>query len=251
MRRKLFAGNWKMNGLRADGVTLAVALAERMRSADPRDWDMLICPPATLLFPVAEAISDSPIALGGQDCHSAPSGAHTGDVSAAMLKDAGCRYVIVGHSERRADHGEGNTLVRSKAEAALAAGLAPLVCVGETEGEREAGDTLPVIQRQIEESLPWPADPAAFVVAYEPVWAIGTGRTATSVDIAEVHAHIRALLTQRLGEDGAGRVRVLYGGSVKPGNAAEILAVANVDGALVGGASLKPDDFWAIATAGA
>jgi len=251
MRRKLFAGNWKMNGLRADGVTLAVALAERMRSADPRDWDMLICPPATLLFPVAEAISDSPIALGGQDCHSAPSGAHTGDVSAAMLKDAGCRYVIVGHSERRADHGEGNALVRSKAEAALAAGLAPLVCVGETEGEREAGDTLPVIQRQIEESLPWPADPAAFVVAYEPVWAIGTGRTATSVDIAEVHAHIRALLTQRLGEDGAGRVRVLYGGSVKPGNAAEILAVANVDGALVGGASLKPDDFWAIATAGA
>jgi len=212
---------------------------------------MLICPPATLLFPVAEAISDSPIALGGQDCHSAPSGAHTGDVSAAMLKDAGCRYVIVGHSERRADHGEGNALVRSKAEAALAAGLAPLVCVGETEGEREAGDTLPVIQRQIEESLPWPADPAAFVVAYEPVWAIGTGRTATSVDIAEVHAHIRALLTQRLGEDGAGRVRVLYGGSVKPGNAAEILAVANVDGALVGGASLKPDDFWAIATAGA
>ena len=251
MRRKLIAGNWKMNGLRADGVTLAVALAERMRSADPRDWDMLICPPASLLFPVAEAISDSPIALGGQDCHSAPSGAHTGDVSAAMLKDAGCRYVIVGHSERRADHGEGNALVRSKAEAALAAGLAPLVCVGETEGERDAGDTLPVIQRQIEESLPWPADPAAFVVAYEPVWAIGTGRTATSVDIAEVHAHIRALLTQRLGEDGAGRVRVLYGGSVKPGNAAEILAVANVDGALVGGASLKPDDFWAIATAGA
>jgi len=141
--------------------------------------------------------------------------------------------------------------VRSKAEAALAAGLAPLVCVGETEGERDAGDTLPVIQCQIEESLPWQADPAAFVVAYEPVWAIGTGRTATSVDIAEVHAHIRALLTQRLGEDGAGRVRVLYGGSVKPGNAAEILAVANVDGALVGGASLKPDDFWAIATAGA
>jgi triosephosphate isomerase len=251
MRRKLIAGNWKMNGLRADGVTLAVALAERMRGAGPRDWDMLICPPATLLFPVAEAISDSPIALGGQDCHSAASGAHTGDVSAAMLKDAGCTYVIVGHSERRADHGEGNVLVRRKAEAALAVGLAPLVCVGETEREREAGETLAVIQRQIEDSLPWQADPAAFVVAYEPVWAIGTGRTATSVDIAEVHAHIRALLTQRLSEDGAGRVRVLYGGSVKPGNAAEILAVANVDGALVGGASLKPDDFWAVATAGA
>lgn len=251
MRRKLFAGNWKMNGLRADGVTLAVALAERMRSADPRDWDMLICPPATLLFPVAEAISDSPIALGGQDCHSAPSGAHTGDVSAAMLKDAGCRYVIVGHSERRADHGEGNALVRSKAEAALAAGLAPLVCVGETEGEREAGDTLPVIQRQIEESLPWPADPAAFVVAYEPVWAIGTGETATPDQAQEAHGQIRDLLADLYGRDAAEAMQIQYGGSVKPANAFELLSQPDIDGALVGGASLKVDDFLGIISAAA
>jgi len=249
MRRKLIAGNWKMNGLRADSVALAGALAGRLHRAGPQGWDMLICPPAPLLVPVAGAIAGSPIVLGGQDCHSEPAGAHTGDVSAAMLKDAGCSHVIVGHSERRGDHGEDDALVRAKAEAALAAGLSPVVCVGETEPEREAGGALSVIQRQIEGSLPWQADPASFVVAYEPVWAIGTGRTASSVDIAEVHAHIRALLTQRLGEDGARQVRVLYGGSVKPGNAAEILAVANVDGALVGGASLKAEEFWAIATA--
>lgn len=251
MRRRMIAGNWKMNGLRADGVALAGALAERLQAAGPQDWDMLICPPATLLVPVAEAIAGSPIALGGQDCHVAVSGAHTGDVSAAMLKDAGCSHVIVGHSERRADHGEDDAMVRAKADAALTAGLGPVVCVGETETERESGDTLSVIQRQVEGSFPWQADPAVVAVAYEPVWAIGTGRTATSVDIAEVHAHIRALLTQRLGEAGAGAVRVLYGGSVKPGNAEEILAVANVDGALVGGASLKAEDFWAIAAAGA
>jgi triosephosphate isomerase len=246
----LIAGNWKMNGLRADGVALATALVARLERAGPQDWDMLVCPPAPLLLPVAEAIAGSPIALGGQDCHSAESGAHTGDVSAALLKDVGCSHVIVGHSERRGDHGEDDAQVRAKAAAALAAGLTPLVCIGETEGERAAGDTLAVIQRQVEGSLPQAADPSAIVVAYEPVWAIGTGRTPTSVDIAEVHAHIRALLTTALGEAAAGQVRVLYGGSVKPGNAAEILAVANVDGALVGGASLKAEDFWAIGAAG-
>jgi len=251
MRRKLIAGNWKMNGLRAGGVALAGTLAQRLREAGPQGWDMLICPPAPLLVPVAEAILDSPIALGGQDCHSKSAGAHTGDISAAMLKDAGCSYVIVGHSERRGDHGEDDALVRAKAKAALAAGLSPVVCVGETEAEREAGETLSVIQRQIEGSLPWQVAPASLVVAYEPVWAIGTGRTSTSVDIAEVHAHIRALLTQRLGEAGAAMVRVLDSGSVKQGNAVEILAVANVDGALVGGASLRAEDFWTIAAAAA
>jgi triosephosphate isomerase (TIM) len=248
MRRKLIAGNWKMNGHLAEGIALAGALAGRAREAGDPGCDLLVCPPATLLVPVAQAIADSGIALGGQDCHTESSGAHTGDVSAAMLKDAGCSFVIVGHSERRHDHGETDELVKLKATAAQAAGLVPIVCVGETEAERAAGKALSVIEAQVRHSLP--RDGAQVVVAYEPVWAIGTGRTATSDDVAEAHAHIRPLLRQLFGERAGDAIRILYGGSVKSDNAKELLGVADVDGALVGGASLKADDFWAIATAG-
>ena len=247
MAHKLIAGNWKMNGLRQSGGVLAEALAERARGAGPLGWDPLVCPPAPLLGPVGAALQGSAVALGGQDCHPAPSGAHTGDVSAEMLADAGCRYVIVGHSERRADHGEDDALVRAKAEAAATAGLVPIVCVGETAAQRGAGEALAVIEAQVTGSLPRAMDGADMVIAYEPVWAIGTGQTATPADVAEVHGHIRGLLARLLGGAGAAKaVRILYGGSVKPENAAELLAVADVDGALVGGASLNAEDFWAI-----
>ena len=249
MAHKLIAGNWKMNGLRRSAAVLAEALAQLARAAGPLGWDPLICPPAPLLESLGKALQGSAIALGGQDCHPARSGAHTGDISAEMLVDAGCRYVIVGHSERRADHGEDDALVRSKAEAAAEAGLVPIVCVGETAAQRGDGEALRVIEAQLTGSLPLGVDGAKLVVAYEPVWAIGTGQTATPVDVAQVHGHIRELLAQRLGGAGeATAVRILYGGSVKPGNAAELLAVANVDGALVGGASLNAEDFWAIGT---
>ncbi len=247
MRRKLIAGNWKMNGLRDTGVALARALAERARAAGPLGADLLVCPPTPLLVPVGEALRGSAVALGGQDCHGARAGAHTGDVSAEMLKDAGCDYAIVGHSERRADHGESNATVRAKAEAARAAGLTPIVCVGEREDERATGRALAVIERQVSDSLPRVGNPANLVIAYEPVWAIGTGRTATPDDVAEAHAHIRALLARLLGAATAEALRILYGGSVNPANAAELLAVAGVDGALVGGASLDAEAFWAIA----
>ncbi len=249
MARKLIAGNWKMNGLRHSAAVLAGALAERARAAGPLAWDPLICPPAILLGPVGAALHGSAVALGGQDCHPAQSGAHTGDISAEMLADAGCRYVIVGHSERRADHGEGDAEVRVKAEAAAAAGLVPIVCVGETAAQRGAGEALRVIEAQVTGSLPRAMVGADMVIAYEPVWAIGTGQTATPADVAQVHGHIRGLLARLLGGAGAaGAVRILYGGSVKPANAAELLAVADVDGALVGGASLDAEDFWAIGT---
>jgi triosephosphate isomerase len=247
MSRKLIAGNWKMNGTRQSAAALAGALAERARAAGPLGWDPLVCPPAPLLGPVGEVLEGGAVALGGQDCHPSRSGAHTGDVSAEMLADAGCRYVIVGHSERRADHGEGDALVRSKAEAAAAAGLVPIVCVGETAAQRGAGEALRVIEAQVTGSLPQGVDGANVVVAYEPVWAIGTGQTASPADVAQVHGHIRELLVRLLGGAGAAKaVRILYGGSVKPGNAAELLTVADVDGALVGGASLDAEDFWAI-----
>ena len=257
MRRKLIAGNWKMNGLRDPGVALARELATRAGAAGPLGYDLLVCPPAPLLVPVGEAIRGSAIGLGGQDCHSERAGAHTGDISAEMLEDAGCSYVLVGHSERRADHGESDATVRAKAEAAQAAGLIPIVCVGENAEERTAGRALAVIERQVSHSLPRAGEPpgpragepSGLVIAYEPVWAIGTGRTATPADVAEAHAHIRALLAGLLGEAAAGALRILYGGSVKPGNAAELLAVAGVDGALVGGASLDAEHFWAIGAA--
>ena len=242
--RKLAAGNWKMNGTAA-----ALSEVAALCAAHPAPGcEMLLCPPATLVHRMAEAARGTALRVGGQDCHAAASGAHTGDTSALALKDAGAAYVIVGHSERRTDHGETDAQVRAKAEAAVAVGLIPIVCVGETEGQRDAGDTLDVIGRQLAGSVPETATGATLVVAYEPVWAIGTGRTPTLAEIAEVHAFLRARLTARLGTAAAG-VRLLYGGSVKPSNAAEIFAVPDVDGALVGGASLKAADFGAIVAA--
>jgi triosephosphate isomerase len=243
--RKLIAGNWKMNGLRTDGLALARALVLRAAAGDPPDCALAICPPATLLIPIADTLRGSGIRLGGQDCHTEAKGAHTGDISAVMLKDAGCVYVIVGHSERRAQHGETDAIVHAKASAGHAAGLAPILCIGETLAERDAGETLAVVARQLEGSLPEGLKAPQIVVAYEPVWAIGTGRTPTAAEVATVHGRIRALLKERV-KDGA-EVPILYGGSVKSSNARELLSVANVDGALVGGASLDAAEFWTIA----
>jgi len=246
MRAKIAAGNWKMNGLSA---TLAEVGA--LAAAHPAPGcTVLICPPATLLAQMNWQVGQAkaPFHIGGQDCHPAASGAHTGDLSAAMLKDAGASHVILGHSERRADHGESDALVRAKAVAAHAAGLIAVICVGETESQRDDGTTLAVIAAQLAGSVPDGATPANSVIAYEPVWAIGTGRTPTLAEIAEVHADIRARLADRFGAAAAG-FSLLYGGSVKPSNAAEIFAVAHVDGALVGGASLKAADFGAIIAA--
>ncbi|MBB4286438.1 triose-phosphate isomerase [Roseospira goensis] len=250
-RRPLIAGNWKMNGLRADGLDLARTLMAWLTgegAAVQARADMLVCPPATLVAAVADAVAGSPLAVGGQDCHTTESGAHTGDVSAWMLKDAGASHVIVGHSERRTDHHEDDDLVRAKATAALAAGLTPIICIGETEAERDAGQATAVVARQFHGSLPEGATGTSVVIAYEPVWAIGTGRTPTAQDVAEMHQRIRAEARERLG-DGADALLILYGGSVKPGNAAELMGIADVDGALVGGASLKAADFQAIASA--
>jgi triosephosphate isomerase (TIM) len=243
MMRKLAAGNWKMNGLAA-----ALAEVQALVAAQGQpSCDMLLCPPATLIARMALAAQGSALLVGGQDCHAAAAGAHTGDVSAAMLADAGASHVILGHSERRADHGETDALVHAKALAARTAGLVAIICVGETEGQRDAGQTLDVIAAQMA-SVPADMTAAALVIAYEPVWAIGTGRTPTLAQIAEVHAFLRARLTARIG-DAAKATRLLYGGSVKPSNAAEIFATPHVDGALVGGASLKAADFGAIVAA--
>jgi triosephosphate isomerase (TIM) len=245
--RKLAAGNWKMNGLKAEGLALARDIVARAGRRGAPACDLLLCPPATLLAPVAAAIAGSNVALGGQNCHAASSGAHTGEISAAMLKDAGCAYVILGHSERRTDQGETDAQVRAKVAAAHQAGLCSIVCIGETLAQRDAGETLAVIERQIAGSLPEALDSRALVIAYEPVWAIGTGRTPTSQQVADVHGHIRRLLAGKATDPAA--VRILYGGSVKPSNAQELMGVADVDGALVGGASLIAADFWAIAEA--
>ena len=242
--RKLIAGNWKMNGLHGDGIALARALVERVQR-ERAGGDLVLCPPATLLLAVGDVIRGGPIALGGQDCHSAAKGAHTGDISAAMLRDAGCRYVILGHSERRTGHHESDALIRAKVTVALAVGLVPILCVGETAEERDRGEALAVVSRQLAGSLPDAVGKALLVIAYEPVWAIGTGRTPTAADVATVHAHIRRALAGKVAD--AAAIPILYGGSVKPENARELLHVANVDGALVGGASLKADDFWVIA----
>jgi triosephosphate isomerase (TIM) len=242
--RKLAAGNWKMNGTSASLAEVRTLLAAH---PDPA-CEMLLCPPATLIAQMAGLARGTALRVGGQDCHPRASGAHTGDVSAAMLADAGASHVILGHSERRADHGETDALVAAKAQAAWAAGLVAVICLGETEAERDAGRTLAVVGAQLAGSVPDGATAATTVVAYEPVWAIGTGRTPTLAEIAEVHGHLRAGLRQRFGAEAEG-MRLLYGGSVKPSNAAEIFAVADVDGALVGGASLKAADFGAIVTA--
>ena len=242
--KKLAAGNWKMNGTSAALDEMRALLA-----AHPAPTcQMLLCLPATLIAQAAYHTKGKALHIGGQDCHAKPSGAHTGDISADMLKDAGASHVILGHSERRADHGETNVLVKAKAEAALAAHLIAIVCLGETEAQRDAGETLALCGSQLHGSIPAGATAGNVVIAYEPVWAIGTGRTPTLDQIAEVHAFLRAELVKALGEDGKG-VRILYGGSVKPSNAAEIFAVKDVDGALVGGASLKAADFGAIVAA--
>ena len=240
--RQLIAGNWKMNGLTAQAACLAGALRDM---AHDLPCDMLVCPPFTQIGLVTDMLGETPVAVGGQDCAAAASGAHTGDISAAMLADAGCTAVIVGHSERRQDHGETNAQVRAKADAAARAGLMAIVCVGETEAEHDAGHEMAVVGRQVAESLP---DGFAGAVAYEPIWAIGTGRTPTVAEVAAVHRHIREALVLRLGEGGR-TLRILYGGSVKPDNAAELLAVAEVGGALVGGASLQAASFLAICRA--
>ena len=246
--RPLIAGNWKMNGLKPSLGELA-AIGQGAGEIW-RKMDLLICPPATLIFPAAAAMIGSKVAVGAQDCHPKASGAHTGDLSAEMLADAGATAIIVGHSERRTDHGETDALVRQKAEAAWRAGLLAIVCIGETQGERDAGQALDVVGRQLAGSVPDGATAANLVVAYEPVWAIGTGRTPTPGDVQEVHGFIRDQLSKRFNGEGAG-VRILYGGSVKPSNAAELMAVPHVNGALVGGASLKAADFLAIAAGAA
>jgi len=240
--QQLIAGNWKMNGRRADGV----ALAEKLRAgAGELACEMLICPPTTLLATLSATLAGSRVMIGGQDCHPKASGAHTGDISAAMLADAGAGWVILGHSERRADHGESNDIVCAKVAGAVAAGLTPIVCVGETEAERVAGRQNDVVGAQLLGSLP---TDFAGVIAYEPVWAIGTGRVPSEQDVADMHAFIRVTLIAHLGEAGRG-MRILYGGSVKPSNAATLLALPDVGGALVGGAALVAEDFLAIAHA--
>lgn len=246
-RRPLIAGNWKMNGLRTDALALAKGVSDGVRAAAWRDREVLVCPPATLIMAVAEAVKGSGVLVGGQNCHANASGAHTGDVSAEMLRDAGASHAIVGHSERRTDCGETDAIVRAKAEAAWRAGLLPIICIGETLAEREAKRTLTVLETQLKGSVPAGATAAKLVVAYEPVWAIGTGKTPTIAEVAAAHAHIRRVL-EGLVPDG-GSVRLLYGGSVKGSNAGELLAAGDVDGALVGGASLKADEFLAIAKA--
>jgi triosephosphate isomerase len=235
-----------MNGLTADGLALAGELAALMKQAgsDP-GFDMLVCPPATLIGGVGSALASSGISLGGQDCHDKSGGAHTGDIAAAMLADLGCSHVIVGHSERRTDHGETSADVAAKASAAVDAGLIPVICVGETEAEKDAGRTMEVLGAQIAGSVPSDLGATRFVVAYEPVWAIGTGRTPTAAEANDIHAGLRKLLEKKVGD--VETVRILYGGSVKPSNAAEFLSMEHIDGALVGGASLKAQDFWGIA----
>lgn len=240
--RQLIAGNWKMNGRLEDGAAITAPLR---RGADGLACDILICPPATLLYSTAAILIGSPVMLGAQDCHALPHGAHTGDLSASQIRDAGAAWVILGHSERRADHGETDALVQSKVKAAVSAGLMPIVCVGETESERQEGRETAVVGSQLVASLP--ADFQG-VVAYEPVWAIGTGRTATEADVSAMHAYIRAALVRHLGLPGQS-TRILYGGSVKPANAAALMALPDVGGALVGGASLNAGDFLAIAQA--
>jgi triosephosphate isomerase (TIM) len=240
IRTKLVAGNWKMNGLLEDGAALAHGLRERAITAGATlGCELLVCPPATLLSTAGGVLAGSGIALGGQDCHAAPKGAHTGDVSAEMLADLGCSYVILGHSERRQGHGETDAVVRGKIAAGWRASLVAILCVGETQRQREAGEAVEVVSSQLAGSIPDNAAADTLVIAYEPIWAIGTGLTATTEDIAAMHAEIRSRIPSR--------TRVIYGGSVNPKNADAILTLPEVDGALVGGASLNADDFWAIA----
>ncbi|MHA6642270.1 triose-phosphate isomerase [Mesorhizobium sp. A623] len=245
--RPLVAGNWKMNGTSASVNELRMIGNGFLGGLDA-EVEALVCVPATLLAHAAEILSRSPVKAGGEDCHTEEHGAFTGCISAEMLKDAGASHVIVGHSERRAMFGEDDATVCAKAAAAWRAGLVAIICIGETNEQRQQGQALDVLARQVAGSVPTTATPANTIIAYEPVWAIGTGLTPTVADVAEAHAHIRAKLAEKLGS-GAGKMRILYGGSVKPSNASELLGVHNVDGALVGGASLKAADFLGIAEA--
>lgn len=244
-RRPLVAGNWKMNGLSASLAEIA-AIRDAVAAGEAGVAEVVLCPPASLLMAAATLCAGTSLELGGQDCHAASCGAHTGDIAAEMLKDAGASYVIVGHSERRADHGETDSIVRAKAAAGLRAGLSIILCVGETGAERAAGGALQKVGGQLARSLPQDAPAGRLVIAYEPVWAIGTGITPTSGDVAAMHGFLRGQLEHHLGK-GAAQVRILYGGSVNPANAAELLRIADVDGALVGGASLKATEFLPIA----
>ncbi len=243
----MVAGNWKMNGVKAN-LSEIKKLADLMVKNGESVCDVLICPPFTLVSDMAMTVEGKSILVGAQDCHENISGAHTGDISAAMLKDAGATHIIVGHSERRTDHAESNTIVLEKAKAVLAEGMVAIICVGETKDEREAGKTLDVVLGQLSGSVPQDAMPFTAIIAYEPVWAIGTGLTPTVKDVAEVHAAIRQSLVAHFADIGNG-FRILYGGSVKASNAAELMAVDHVNGALVGGASLKAEDFDGIINA--
>ncbi|WP_268905703.1 triose-phosphate isomerase [Devosia sediminis] len=244
----LIAGNWKMNGLTHSLDELS-ELARLLTTGEAPRALVVVCPPATLLAAVAAQGASSGIIAGGQDCHAQASGAHTGDISAGMLADAGAQYVIVGHSERRSDHGESSDTVRAKAEAAIGAGLKPIICVGETEAQRDAGDAEAIVATQLAASIPDAASLHEVIVAYEPVWAIGTGRTPTLDEIRDMHNAIRSRLVSRFGDDKGASIRILYGGSLKPQNAREILNVENVNGGLVGGASLLAKDFYTIISA--
>jgi triosephosphate isomerase len=242
--RPLVAGNWKMNGTR-QSLDQIKAIGDGVKGPVSEKVEALICPPATLLYVATALCTDNPLAIGAQDCHQNVSGAHTGDISAEMIADCFGTYVIVGHSERRTDHAESDALVRAKAEAAHAAELTAIICIGETADERKSAQTLDVLKRQLAGSAPDGATASNTVIAYEPVWAIGSGLTPTVADVEEAHAFMRRELVERFGDQGRS-MRILYGGSVKPSNAKELMAVANVDGALIGGASLKADDFLAI-----
>lgn len=246
-RKKLIAGNWKMNCLSAEGVELAKGIASEVKQMGKPACEFLVCPPFTLLSQVKKALRGAKVALGAQDAHFEVKGAHTGDISPAMLTDLGCTYVILGHSERRADHHESDELVCKKAVAAHAAGLKTVICIGETLAQREAGQAIDVCKQQILGSVPEDSTAADTVIAYEPVWAIGTGKVPTAADVEEVHAAVRKVLSKKLGKGNANKMRILYGGSVKPSNAKELLSLPDVDGALIGGASLKVEDFIAIA----
>ncbi|WP_317184810.1 triose-phosphate isomerase [Devosia sp. BK] len=241
----LIAGNWKMNGL-SQSLDELTELAQLLTTGEAPRAVVVVCPPATILAAVAAQGASSGIMAGGQDCHVEASGAHTGDISAYMLADAGAQFVIVGHSERRASHAENDDIVRAKAEAAIGAGLKPIICVGETESERDGGSAESIVNQQLSRSIPDAAEHHEIVVAYEPVWAIGTGRTPTLEEIAQMHANIRARLVERFGEERGNTLRILYGGSMKPLNAREILNVDNVNGGLIGGASLLAKDFYTI-----
>jgi triosephosphate isomerase (TIM) len=245
--RPLIAGNWKMNGLKRALDELDLLKALLARGPEP-GCDVAVCPPATLLAAASRQLAGTGIFTGGQDCHPDPSGAHTGDIGAPMLADAGARFVIVGHSERRIDHHETDALVAAKARAAFGAGLTPIICIGETEDQRAAGEADGVVRRQLAASVPDEAAGVDFVIAYEPVWAIGSGRTPKATEIADMQGLIRRRLAERFAARGE-RTRILYGGSMKPDNAAAILAIENVDGGLVGGASLLSESFYAIISA--